>query len=241
MIKKNFNKKILLTIGTISTISAPLLSISCVSIKPEMHVNKENATFDKEKGIHILNGSASAFISYVRLNQNPISPSDKAYDLYVYETTETGEYKLDDQGNKIIKLEKDNKTLMINKEHIPTALKATYAKYIKLDKLLAGYDFRMVAYTYEEFKRHYPYAASKWRYAQYKDNPNAVILALYYAHKSYESAPNFKALVDYASNYFGITYDRIEEGAWPVLPDMYGDKKSWDGAIDPIVLVFNQE
>ncbi|AWX69504.1 hypothetical protein [[Mycoplasma] anseris] len=238
--KNSIKKKILLTLASISTLVVPLTVISCAKY-PTIEVKKENLKYDEQEKIFKIPESASWFHDFVRLNPNPIHPEDPAYDIYVYKKGENGEKLRDENGEFIIL--KDEKTGFekVNNTHKPAKFLPTYDKYFNLGNLSANYDFRIGAWTGEEFAKHYPYAASKSFYKQHLNKKNILFFTIYYVTKDGELANGFEEFAKQSDQFFNKTFTTLEKAWWPVLPGMFEGGQNWKNQIDPIVVTFERE
>ncbi|ENY69365.1 Hypothetical protein, predicted lipoprotein [Metamycoplasma auris 15026] len=207
-----------------ATLSPLVLAATCGYDRPTISIKEDSKySYINENNERIIKGSASEFYNTNRSGVfNPIDPSDPFYSIF-----------------------KDNNPNVLNnkhnQEHKPK-IKGNF-EFLKFNNLTAPHSYRIYSFKYPELVTNIPGVATRKKYTDYKNNPKAVYIVLYWIEKSNEAAPNWvRDIVSPAAAHLNVPYsaDRKEEAPWPFVKGIIS-QETWKNITEPVVLVFDKE
>ncbi|MGX9339817.1 MULTISPECIES: hypothetical protein [unclassified Mycoplasma] len=225
MKKSKIKRKMLIfsLLGSLGAILAPsVLSAACTFDLPVISiVDDPNFVSINEKGEKIIKKRSAS--SFYELNSkrlfNPISQFDDKYRLF------TNDRKLNNthDTSHVYKIKPD-------------------FQFLKFANLSGQYDYRLFSFRYDELVANIPGAAIP-KYSQYKHNPKAVFIMLYWIRKNVEAAPNFiNDVISPSKSRFPESRPEIEEAPWAFVRNTSPSLKGfWQDVTEPLVLLFEEE
>ncbi|PZW00577.1 hypothetical protein [Metamycoplasma auris] len=212
-------------IGASASLLSPLvLAATCSYDKPTISISEDSRhSYLNKKGERIIKGSALEFYNTNRQGVfNPIDSSDKFYKIF-----------------------KDHNQNALNATHDPNhkpKIKGNF-EFLKFNNLTAPYSYRIYSFRYPELVANIPGVAKRKKYTDYKNNPKAVYIVLYWTSKINEAPSNWVSdIVSRSAAHLNVGFspERREEAPWPFVRGIINNE-FWKNIIEPVVLIFDKE